>query len=174
MVNFLDPRVWLVALLLCIGSTSIGYLKGRADGAGKIRLQLQQAKEQADEAQLRAVEVARTEEQRRTQAQTEIANAATQQATQSAADADAAHAAAERLRQRVAELVRAAARPADPTATSSSPHKPSGDPLDVLVGVLQRADDAAGILGNYADRLKIAGAACERAYDALTSPAQHP
>lgn len=41
------------------------------------------------------------------------------------------------------------------------------DSLDLLVDVLARADAAAGEVGEYADRLRVAGAACERAYDAL-------
>ncbi len=31
-----------------------------------------------------------------------------------------------------------------------------------------RTDRASGILADYADRLKVAGLACERAYDSLT------
>ncbi|CAJ0717687.1 hypothetical protein LMG8323_03669 [Ralstonia mannitolilytica] len=38
----------------------------------------------------------------------------------------------------------------------------------MLVDVLSRTDSAAGQLGEYADKLKVAGLACERSYDALT------
>ncbi|WP_425591458.1 DUF2514 family protein [Brenneria nigrifluens] len=38
----------------------------------------------------------------------------------------------------------------------------------LLADVLQRADDRAGELAAYADRARVAGLTCERAYDAIT------
>lgn len=117
--------------------------------------------------QVKAVDRARAEEQRRTAAQTEIANVAKQDADTARADARAAGDAADRLRQRVDQLLAAARAAKDPGTAGGSQSQPSGDPLDVLVDVLGRSDRAAGILAAYADQLKVAGLACERSYDAL-------
>ncbi|WP_414224895.1 DUF2514 family protein [Cupriavidus necator] len=44
----------------------------------------------------------------------------------------------------------------------------AGDPLDVLTDVLSRADKRAGRVGCiYANTARIAGVACERAYNSL-------
>lgn len=51
-------------------------------------------------------------------------------------------------------------------ATVRSTGKPGADPLDMLAGVLARADREAAILAEYSDRLRLAGIACERASDA--------
>ncbi|HIC7208530.1 DUF2514 family protein [Burkholderia stabilis] len=121
-------------------------------------------KSEAATAQAKAVEATRTEEQRRTAAQSEIANDANQQRTAALADAFAARAAAGSLQQRVDQLI-AAAR--NPTASAGSPA--AGDALDLLADVLGRADQRAGDLAEYADRARIAGQQCERDYDALTA-----
>ncbi|HDR9026969.1 TPA: DUF2514 domain-containing protein [Burkholderia vietnamiensis] len=122
-------------------------------------------KSEAATAQAKAVEAARTEEQRRTAAQSEIANDANQQRTAALADAFAARAAAGSLQQRVDQLVAAARHP---TAATGSPA--AGDALDLLADVLGRADQRAGELAEYADTARIAGQQCERDYDALTLP----
>lgn len=46
---------------------------------------------------------------------------------------------------------------------------PTGDHIGVLADVLGRADKRAGELADIADARYIAGRACERAYDALTT-----
>lgn len=116
--------------------------------------------------QKKATDRARSEEQRRTAAQMEIANAAKKEAEQARADARAADAIAGQLRRRVAELV-AAGRTGHSAPTSGS--EAAGDPLGMLADVLERADRRAGILAEYADAARVAGQACERAYDALTT-----
>jgi hypothetical protein len=115
----------------------------------------------------RAIESARTEEQRRYAAQQEIAHAAQKQAAQARADADAADVVARRLRERAATLASElrAARSHLP-APEGSP--PAGDPIGVLAHVLGLADQRAGILARFADAAHTAGHACERSYDALT------
>nr|WP_233869180.1 DUF2514 family protein [Paraburkholderia adhaesiva] len=130
-------------------------MKGRADGRAAEQAIAQKAR--AD-----AVEVARAEEKRRTDAQTVIANDAKQQRDTARADAVAAASAANGLRNRVAELVASARHPA-----TSSGGATTGDALDLLADVLSRADETAGELADYADRARIAGQQCERSYDAL-------
>lgn len=74
------------------------------------------------------------------------------------ADADAA---GRDLRLRLAAAI-AAVRSA-----SAPGGAPAGDPIGVLADVLDRADARAEVLAEYADRARVAGAACERAYDSL-------
>lgn len=78
-----------------------------------------------------------------------------------AADAAAAGSAAERLRERVAELSR---RPAACPAAADGGEAAEAARL-VLADVLSRIDAAAGELAAYADRARVAGMACEVAYD---------
>lgn len=82
-----------------------------------------------------------------------------------AADAAAAGSAAERLRERVAELSR---RPAACPAAADGGEAAEAARL-VLADVLSRIDAAAGELAAYADRARVAGMACEAAYDSLAA-----
>lgn len=143
------------------------YKQGYEAGAAAVQKQFDAAKEAAEAKRLADVEAARAEEQRRAQAQAEIANDATKQADAARADAAAANTAADGLRARVAQLVAAARASRNPAVASAS--AAAGDPLDVLANVLTRADRRAGDLAAYADSARVAGTACERAYDSLTA-----
>lgn len=82
------------------------------------------------------------------------------------AAADARNA-ADRLRQRAQALASAASCTAQgPDAPASSASAPA--PGFVLADMLRWIDAAAGELAEYADRSRIAGAACERAYDSVS------
>lgn len=124
-------------------------------------------KEHAAEAQTKAVNTARAEEQRRTAAQSEVAKDANTQRTAALADAFAARAAAGSLRDQIAQLVRTARSGAHSPSATGSP--PAGDALDLLADVLSQSDQRAGDLAAYADSARIAGQQCERDYDALTA-----
>lgn len=78
-----------------------------------------------------------------------------------AADVADAGSAAERLRERVAELSR---RPAACPAAGGGGEAADAARL-VLADVLSRIDAAAGELAAHADRARVAGMACEAAYD---------
>lgn len=148
----LSPR--LIAAAAMVAVIGAAYLGGRwqqhnADTAAY------QARE------LAAVQAARAEEQRRTNEQAEIAKNAKNDAEQARADARAAGDVSERLRARIAELL--AKRPA-PTGGSA----PAQDADELLAELFRRADSRAGILAQDLDDARIAGQACERAYDALT------
>ncbi|HHT8903079.1 TPA: DUF2514 family protein [Burkholderia cenocepacia] len=155
-MTWFDPRVWLAVIVAAIVGLAGGYFKGHADG-------VRTTAAAAQKAQLDAVAAARTEEQRRTAAQSEIANDANQQRTAALADAFAARAAAGSLQQRVDQLIAAARHPA---AAAGSPA--TGDALDLLADVLGRSDETSGELAKIADDRGIAGQQCERDYDALT------
>ncbi|MES2187247.1 MAG: DUF2514 family protein [Pseudomonadota bacterium] len=66
----------------------------------------------------------------------------------------------------VANAARSGCPAGNPAPGKVSP--PAGDPIGVLADVLGRADARAGLLADYADRARAAGAQCERDYDALT------
>jgi len=152
-----------VLVILALSGGAVLTYRHERDTA---RADLAQARLDAARAQVKAVDDARIEEQRRIAAQTEIANAATKEAESARADARAAGAVADQLRARVAELAR---RPAGSgNSAASAGGAAAGDPLGVLADVLSRADQRAGILAEYADAARISGKACERAYDALT------
>lgn len=113
---------------------------------------------------------ARSEEARRQAIVDKEASDAQTRIAQLEADAASARDSADRLRAAVAAAVsgaRKSAKPAEP-----SPGKPGADTLDVLSLVLARSDADAGELGLYADRLRSAGLACERAYNGLQSTKQ--
>lgn len=130
----------------------------------------QQSAAQAAQATLRAQEerTARETEQRR-QAEIESIRADAQKQIQNAqADARDADLASERLRKqadRLAQSVRSC--PSDTGATDGSKTAPS--PAMVLSDVLSRMDARARELAEAYDRSRIAGSACQSAYDAIRS-----
>lgn len=71
----------------------------------------------------------------------------------------------DRLRNELAEFKRRA-RSASACPAERGARVAGADPLDLLADVYARADREAEILGRYADELRRAGAACERAGDA--------
>jgi hypothetical protein len=92
---------------------------------------------------------------------TEVQKDARSKTEELAAHLSAAGTAAERLRERVAELSR---RPA--TCPAAADGGKAADPARlVLADVLGRIDAAAGELAAHADRARVAGMACEVAYD---------
>ena len=117
----------------------------------------------------KAARAVRERETQWAQAQEENAHEAKTQLTAARADADDARRAGDRLQQRVAALV-AAARAGAANPGVEPAVAPAGDPIGVLADVFSRADKRAGILAEYADAARIAGAGCERDYDALTRP----
>jgi hypothetical protein len=72
------------------------------------------------------------------------------------------------LQQRIDALVANTAH-RNPALADGGPSKPSGDAVDMLAHMLGRALDAAGQLAVYADKLRIAGLMCERAYDGVAA-----
>lgn len=161
-----DPRVIGGVVLAVVLAYAIGRAEQRQHDAKAYQAERTKAILAAAGEQLKAVDAARAEEQRRTAAQTKVAEDATKDADAARGDARDARDAADRLRKRVADLLAAARAPKDLAAPHGGP--PAGDPLDVLTDVLGRADKRAGELAAYADRARIAGLACEASYDALT------
>lgn len=128
---------------------------------GKARAEIQAA---WDTEKLQAIATARIEDARRITAHEGIIRDANQKVQIALADAATARDASKRLRARVAALL--ARDPPGPTVAEGS--APAADPGNLLADVLAISDDRSGQLAQYADQARIAGEACERAYDALT------
>ena len=125
------------------------------------------AKAMDDQAQatVAAVEATRTEERRRTAVVEKARDEAQEKARAAAADADGVRTELGRLRRHANTLVRAAVA-RDPAAAVGSP--PGAGPVDLLAYMLSRVSDRAAQLARVADRARIAGLTCERAYEGLT------
>lgn len=115
------------------------------------------------EAQAAAERLARSEEARRAAAAEGIRRDAKNQIEQAQADAAAADTAADSLRQQLAERTR--------RATQGAGACPGGSPttatLILYSELLDRADARAGELAAEADRRRVAGLACQSAYNAI-------
>lgn len=159
--------VLIGVLLALLGVQQVRISSAHAELA-RAQQQFAEERQKAAEAARLAEQEAREEEQRREQRKQEIIDAAeerTELAKASAADAERAAAG---LRDRLAAFtsaVRRATKDSQPAQRSEGKQGP--DALDVLAAVLQRSDDGAGELAAYADRLRVAGVACEQAYDGL-------
>lgn len=125
------------------------------------------AEEQAAQATATAaaIEAVRNEERRRMAAAVEIArDDAQKQAAAAAADAVGARDERDRLRARVNSLARAAVT-RDLALADGSPSGAAA--VDLLAYMFGRAVDRAEALASIADRARIAGLTCERAYTAV-------
>lgn len=165
-MSLLDPRVWLAVIVGLALSYGAGRWQQMGHDKTKYAAERTATALVAATKQIEAVNAARAEEQRRTAAQVGIANAAKKDADAARADAVAAGSAADRLRMRVNELLAAARAPKDPAAASGS--ATAGDTDTMLAELFRRADERAGSLATDLDASRIAGKACEAAYDSLT------
>lgn len=155
------------ALVLMVGGQQVRVSNAKAETA-QVRQEFAQAREVAALQSQKAEQDARAEEQRREAEKERIAHEADERTKLAEAAARDASDSAERLRQRVAALISQAGR----ASTNPSTAKPGAGvkdiaALDLLSGVLSRADSASGELAAYADRLYVAGFACERFVDGL-------
>jgi hypothetical protein len=158
-------------LALCLACMWLGYeWRDREAETQLAHLQAQHAEARAAQSlDLAAAEKQHRErEQRREDLIRETLNAAHTKLIQAQRDAADAHGASYRLQRRVSALI--AARAADPSASCPAARAgpPADAPGDLLADLFSRIDAAAGELGEYADRARIAGEACERAFDAVS------
>ena len=117
----------------------------------------------------RATEAARDEERRRTAQVQKAANEADQARQIAEGHAAGARATARSLQSQLADFaarLRAVSNHSDPAI--ASPGIQGADALDLLTGMLARHSAELVDVGEFADRLRIAGLTCERSYDALT------
>lgn len=174
LIGLMSPRAWLaggmaLVLVVLVGSCTVqtGRLHNFQRALATEKTERKAEHDAAAAAAIKASAEYRAREQQWASAQKEIVDATERKLTQARADAVIADAASGRLQQRVAALVAEARRAAtNPGPAGASP--PAGDPIQLLADLQRRADEAAGILARIADERGAAGAACERAYDALT------
>jgi hypothetical protein len=140
--------------------SAAGAWQWQANAYGRRIADVQTAQAQAlAEAQAQA----RAEEQRRQIAIEGIRRDAQNHIEQAAADAAAADALALSLQQQADKLARRTA-----SCPGSSAGSEAADPAKLLLAdLLSRIDARAGELAAYADRARIAGAACEKSFDAI-------
>jgi hypothetical protein len=127
--------------------------------------QLAKVQQQYAEASRKAEADARAEETRRQAIVDKEASDAQARIVQLEADAASARDSAERLRAAVSAAVSGARKGAKPA--SGGEGKPGSDALDMLAKLYSESQDRAGEVALYADRLRIAGQACEATYDSL-------
>lgn len=153
-------RAQLVTFAL---SVVVAFAAGFAVNGWRWESKVSKLKEEHATAVSNAQARARAEEQRRVSILGEIANEANRKAQEATADAALAADAASRLHQ---ELARLRGRTCHPAASASS--QTAGDPIGVLIDVLTGLESSGREIAAYADQSRIAGQACERAYDSLT------
>lgn len=144
------------------------YLQGGESERIEWQAKMHAVQAEAYRHQVELERMAREEEQRRQQAINEVAQNAQDQITRAQADAAAARTAADGVRDAADRLAaRLADAEAQRGACSAAAGQTAAQSARVLADVLKRADERAGKLAAYADRVSTAGAACEAAYDAL-------
>lgn len=149
---------WALVLALLWG----GWQYRRAETAGAALLRQERDNAQAVEKALRDALITATN---RVRAAEKVQTDATNELRRARDDAAAAAGAAGRLRDHVATL---AARAADSCAADGG--QAAAQAAGMLADLQRRADERAGILASYADAARIAGEACERAYESLRTP----
>ncbi|NMG71837.1 DUF2514 family protein [Parazoarcus communis] len=151
------------AFLVCLGL----LIAEERDHAETKRLHAEQIAD-LERAGREAVEEARIEEQRRYTALQEIAHETQTQLDRARADAAGAANAGDRLRKRIAQLT-ASCRAGTGHPGSAAPGQTADVTADLLADVQQRLDEAADAIARHADAARIAGLACESAYDAVSA-----
>lgn len=165
-LKLIPSWLWWLAAVVVVGGVQQWRVAGLQDDL--TQLQTDWAHERADLASqaAEAERKARDEEQRRQREIEGIQDEARGEMERASADARAAADRAGGLQREVDRL--RASRSATCDAIAAQRGQAAGSSFDVLADVLSRVDAAAGELAAYADRSRIAGAACEAAYDSLS------
>lgn len=158
---------WLAALLLVAAGQQYRVVAAQGE-TGAARGELADYRLEVSERDRRATDQARTEEQRRAQAQEEARAHAREEHQVADTGAAVADAAGQRLQHDAANFAAAVRCPATDTAAIARGQAATRAAM-VLSDLLSRADERAGELAKAYDRARIAGLACERSYDALST-----
>lgn len=166
MAILLNPRVWIA--LGCAAVLAFVLAFTYRAGKAVVRNEFDAYKLAASQKLIEAEKKQRDIEAQRDKDINEVATNAQAQINALSADLAASRASADGLRDAAA----VAARRARARACAPNPGKgePDSDPIGVLADVLDRSNERRREVADYADRLRIAGAACEAAYGALRQP----
>ncbi|SEQ29554.1 Protein of unknown function [Pseudomonas sp. NFACC02] len=161
-----------LAILLIIAAVLYGAYR-HGESVADARWQLKFADQQNLQAKgLAAATTAnRAEEQRRQAAVNQVGNDARQQQAAAIVDASGADAAGERVRDQAGKLAAGASCATVNSGTARRSASATRAAM-VLSDLFQRADKRAGELARAYDAARIAGLACEKAYQALSNPAR--
>ena len=169
------PQIYLAGIVVAV-SAAVGFGAGWKSRAviadsteAKMQAGWQEERINAQAAALRAQAEVRAEEARRTKLAQEAAREADIRAQSARRDAVAAADASRKLREHIARLVAPRSGPADDPAVAGTSEAAAGPGL-VFAVVFERIDTRAGELAALADNARIAGLACEAAYEGLRAP----
>lgn len=172
-----SPVFWGAGILLALAGAWIGHTidvrahEKKADSAGYARAkgEWDAAEKVRAETAAKAEAANRAEEQRRRAAEEENRRVTEVALSQARADAAGAVDAAVQLRQHVAWLLtRSAGGGASGDPSAAVGRAATGDTAGMLADVLGQCTARVQRLAEIADVARVAGSACERAYDALT------
>lgn len=171
MLNLIPSWLWAVLLAGAVATSCTQSHRVEREQRKHAETREQHAQVHADwerEAR-RATQAARDDERRRTAEVQKAANDADQARLVAEGNAVGARAAADRLQRQLATLAaQLSDARRDPDPAGAGPGVKGADALDLLTGMLARHSAELVDVGEFADRLLIAGQACERSYDALT------
>lgn len=156
---------WVILVLLIgLGAQEVRVLAGQAETA-TARKDLSNYRAEVAEASRKAEASAREEERRRQAAVDQVEIKAKEKIDAANADADGARSAADGLQREVDRL--RASRSATCSAIAAGERKARGDAVSVLADVLQESVDRNRGLADALERSRVAGKACEAAYDGI-------
>jgi len=167
------PIVLLIGGLMGVAGF-VGWQAGVDSTTAEWESKWDQQALQLAQAQAHALDVARTEEQRRIKAIEDITNESKKQIEQARADAAAADAVADSLHEQARRLAARNSQCTSRATTTDRGEAARATDATVLADLFARADAAAGRLAAAYDRARTAGLACERAYDALRNASTVP
>ncbi|HGY3554376.1 TPA: DUF2514 domain-containing protein [Pseudomonas putida] len=165
-------NTWVVRLLVIavvISSYWVAYQHGRSVERNEAATNSAERDSGDRLAEVIGERSARQEEQRRAVAQEEARAHAQEERTIADAGATGADAAGQRLRSDASRLVATVGCPGTDAAAVARGETATRAAM-VLSDLLTRADERAGELAAAYDRARVAGLACEGAYNALTKP----
>lgn len=162
-LGLIPARLWLALCLIGALSVALVY-QSLALAEAKTEHALYVAR--VEQAARVALDAARAQEQRRQRYINEVQDDAHDKIKAALDDAALAASAADSLQRQIDKLL-AGRRACDTRVAQSS--AAIGDLTRVLAELRRRADERAGELARTADASRIAGEACERAYDSLTN-----
>lgn len=156
----------MLALVIGLGAQEVRVRAGQAETA-TARKDLSDYRAAVAEASRKAEASAREEERRRQAAVDQVEIKAKEKIDAANADADGARNAADGLQREVNRL--RASRAATCNAIAAGERKARGDAFSVLADVFQESVDRNRGLADALERSRVAGKACEAAYDGIRS-----